>query len=72
MLYISLCPKDEWEIHLFARHSLIFYHLIINNNCNNVKIWSKKSITYIATYFGQYKVVSKFEVHTSSKDIMRY
>jgi hypothetical protein len=28
--------------------------------------------TCITTYFGQYKAVSKFDVHISSKDVMRY
>jgi hypothetical protein len=29
MFYISLCPKDLWEIHLFARNNLTFLSPII-------------------------------------------
>jgi hypothetical protein len=29
MFYISLCPKDGWQIHFFARNNLAFLSPII-------------------------------------------
>jgi hypothetical protein len=38
-----------------------------------IPIYGQKNLeACITTYFGQYKVVSKDEVHTSSKDFMMF